>query len=274
MGSCRPARAIAVGAEGTQATGVAEVETPDRAVQPEQVEAGFDDAQPRALVAQADAAEVAVDILARQLQVGAQLVALAAPEHAVGAQAEKIGRAGLVEGLPAGAQRRTKFGVAGEQAVGPVAIGNRVVQAAAAAVASVAIQRVAGAQQQRVVEFQRAVQAQAEVAAIASCGQAAEVVQAQAEAPARGAAAFTQEDPRGAGLAARGDVGGEIDRAQAVQLVQALLQVAQVQRLAEHAGEGAAQRYRQALVVQFDGLDVAFVDQDIQALPGLRGLAR
>ena len=106
--------------------------------------------------------------------------------------------------------------------------------------------------------------------AIAPGAGAAEVIHPKPQGPARGTAARAQNDARGAGFAAGGDIGGEVDRAQAVELVKALFQVAQVQRLAEHPGKRAAQGHGQALVSQLNGFEVAFFDVNIQRLAGGR----
>ncbi len=262
---------VVIGAQPAQALRVGEVEVPHRTVEPEQIESGFGHGQSRALNAQTDIFQIAVDVLVRQLQVGAELAALVAPQHAVGAQAQLIGDAGAVQGRAGQFERRTILGVAGERAVGPVAVGNRVIQAGVATVAVALIQRVAGAEAQQVVELQRTVEAQADAVAIPPGAGAAEVVHAQPQRPARlSGSARAQDDSRRARLAAGGDVGGQVKRAQAVQLIEALLQIAQVQRLAEHVRERAAQRNGQALIGQFDRLDVAFVHHDVQRLPRRR----
>ncbi|MNN22252.1 hypothetical protein D3C81_1356030 [compost metagenome] len=129
-----------------QALGVIDVKVPHRAVEPEQIEPGFGDSQGRALNTEANVLQVAVDILVRQLQVGAELTTLVAPQHTVGAQADLIGDASAVKGHARQFERRTIFGVAGEHAVGPVAVGDRVIQAGIAAVAVILIEGVAGAE--------------------------------------------------------------------------------------------------------------------------------
>ncbi|MNE43833.1 hypothetical protein D3C80_1380280 [compost metagenome] len=63
---------------------------------------------------------------------------------------------------------------------------------------------------------------------------------------------------------ARQQVGGQVIGAQAVELIEALLQVWQVQRLPEQAGKGTSQGQRQVGACQFDGLDKTFDNDDIQ----------
>ncbi|MNJ23401.1 hypothetical protein D3C77_177860 [compost metagenome] len=232
---------VAIGAEPGQALGVIDIQVPYRAVEPEQVEPGLGHGQGRALDLQVGFLQVAVHILVGQLQVGAELVALVAPQHPVGAAADHVGAAAVVQGGAGQLERGAVFGVACEQAVGPITVGHRVEQAAAAAVARAVIEGVTVVQVQRVIDLQRAVQIEVDQLPVAAGAGAAEVIHTQPEAPARGAAARTQDDPRGTGLAAWGDVGGQVQGAQAVQLIQALLQVSQVQGLAEHARESPAQ---------------------------------
>ena len=73
-------------------------------------------------------------------------MALIAPQHAVGAHADLIGAAAVIEGGVAQLERRTVFGMAGEQAVSPVTVGNGIKQAIAAAVARAVVEGVAEAQ--------------------------------------------------------------------------------------------------------------------------------
>ena len=216
---------IPVGAEPGQALGVVDVQVPHRAVEPEQVQARFGHGERGALDVQVYLLQVAVDVFVGQLQVGAQLVALVAPQHAVAAQADLIGAATVVKRGAAELERRAVFGMAGEQAVGPVTVGDRVEQAVAAAVARPMVERVAEAQVERVVDLQRAVQAQVDGIAITPGASAAKVIHPQAQGPARGTAARAQDDARRARRAAWGDVGGKVHRAQAIELVQALFQV-------------------------------------------------
>ena len=83
-----------------------------------------------------------------------------------------------------------------------------------------------------------------------------------------GAGGRAKDDPRSALAAAGHDIGGHVHRAQTVELVQPLLQVAQVQGRTQHAGKRPAQAQRQALVGQLDSLDIALVNRDIKRAPG------
>src|SRR5690606_18529155 len=73
-------------------------------------------------------------------------------------------------------------------------------------------------------------------------------------------------------------VGDDVIGAQPIELVEPLFQVRQVQGMAEQVGEGALQGQRQVGASQFDRLDEAFDDDDLQrlarfGLPGQVGTA-
>ncbi|MNL57813.1 hypothetical protein D3C87_1814030 [compost metagenome] len=74
-----PALGIIVRAKPPQALGVIDVQVPHRTVEPEQIQPGFGHGQGRALNSQVQAPQVAVDLFVGQLQIGAELMALAAP---------------------------------------------------------------------------------------------------------------------------------------------------------------------------------------------------
>ncbi|MNN04166.1 hypothetical protein D3C81_1168840 [compost metagenome] len=187
---------------------------------------------------------------------------LVAPQHPLDAQA--LVAATAVGYLAAVWERRLVAQLASAEREGPGAVGDAVVQRDALALPGRIEHRAVQRQAQVIIEAQWAVQAEAEVQAMAPGQVAAAVVEAAVQVPARGHLARLHDNPGAALQFAGQQFCGQVISAQAVELVEALLQGWQVQWLPEQAGKGAGEGQGQFGAGHFDGLDEPFDDDQVQ----------